>query len=402
MKLLNQQKEAISKLRKKTVGAFFMEAGTGKTRPVVELTQEQNPDYVLYIAPYRTIHTEKYEESVVYQVNLWGGFACKHDFVGVESIGLSDRIYLEVISKLQQSQKPVIIVDESLKIKNADAKRTGRIIELGKFAEAKYILNGTPLSRDLLDLWSQFEFLSPKILKMGLQEFKNKFCEYKKLTIASGNRRRTKEWIIQYHNLDYLYALIEPYVYECDLDINVGLRFMNVAYNLSHSEKSEHKAILDEVLSNEWLMAQPNFFLGLTQKLQNNYSRNEDKFKIVTEILKKHPDALIVAKFISTQEELKKHFPNSRILSWQKNAFGLNLQHDYSKMILFDQHWDFGLFDQIIKRIFRTNQLKDCFIWRLIGNVGLEDMMYDNVEKKADLLQEFKKLSLEEFKKKAI
>lgn len=402
MKLLNQQKEAVNKLRKKTVGAFFMDAGTGKTRPVVELTQEQNPDYVLYIAPYRTIKTEKHEESVPYQVNLWGGFNCSHDFIGVESVGLSDRVYLEITRKLQRAKYPIMIVDESLKIKNADAKRTERIIELGKYAKSKYILNGTPLSRDLLDLWSQFEFLSPKILKMDLTEFKNTFCEYKKMTITKGNRQRTKEWIVEYHNLEYLYALIEPYVYECELKIDVGLRFINVDYSISENEKAEHKAILEKVLNDKWLMSQPNFFLGLTQRLQNNYSRSEVKFKLVAEILKKHPKTLIVAKFIETQEELKKRFPNSRVLSWQKNAFGLNLQYDYNKMILFDQHWDYGLFDQIIKRIYRTNQIQDCFVWRFIGDVGLEKIMYDNVNNKEDLLKTFKKLSLEQFKKKVI
>jgi len=156
---------------------------------------------------------------------------------------------------------------------------------------------------------------------------------------------------------------------------------------------------MEEVLSEDWLMAKPNFFLMLTQKLQHNYSLSDEKLQVVFEVLKDNPQTLIVAKFVNTQQELKRRFPKARILSWQKHGHGLNLQYDFNEMLLFDQHWDFGLFDQIIKRIYRTGQTKSCTIRRLIGNVGLENMMYKNVDKKANFLNEFKKLTLEQFKK---
>lgn len=403
MNLLPDQVKAKNKIEKVKVGAFFMEAGTGKTRPVVELVRELKPSYVLYFAPYQCINAEKYEESTRHEIEKWGGFGCDYDLIGIESISASDRIYLELHNKISESSKPVIIVDESLKIKNLNAKRTQRIIELGKMVEYKYILNGTPLSRNLLDLKAQMDFLSPKILNMSLAEFKNNFCEYKQMTIRKPGtyRERKLEWIVAYHNMDYLHALIEPYIFRADLDLDVGLDFIDIHYDLSEEEKMEHKRIMEEVLSEEWLMAKPNFFLMLTQKLQNNYSRSEEKFQIVDEILRNNPKTLLVAKFIETQEELKNRFPGARVLSWQKNSFGLNLQYEYNEMVLFDQHWDYGLFDQIIKRIYRQMQLKKCTVRRLIGNCGLETMMYNNVDKKGDFLNEFKKLTLEEFKKQA-
>lgn len=402
--LLDQQINSKEKLSKVKVGAFFMEAGTGKTRPVIELVNEIKPTYVLYIAPYQCINAENYEESTMHELQKWGGFNCEFDLVGVESISMSDRIYLKLFKKISTSWKPVIIVDESLKIKNIDAKRTKRVIELGKMAEYKFILNGTPLSRNLLDLKSQMDFLSPTILNMDMGEFKNNFCEYKKMTVRKPGtwRTRSKEWIVAYHNMDYLYKLIDPYVFRADLDIDVGLNFIDITYELSEEEEKEHKRIMEEVLTEEWLMAKPNFFLMLTQKLQNNYSRNEEKFHIVSEILNNNPKTLIVAKYIETQEELKRRFPKTRILSWQKNSFGLNLQYEYNEMVLFDQHWDYGLFDQIIKRIYRQMQLKNCTVRRLIGSCGLEKMMYNNVDIKADFLQEFKKLTLEQFKEQAV
>lgn len=401
-KLLNDQIKVKQKLSKMKVGAFFMEAGTGKTRPVVEMIQEINPEYVLYLAPCQCIRAENYKESTKYEIEKWGGFACDWDLVGIETISSSDRTYLRLHSKLENSRDAVVVVDESLKIKNIEAKRTKRIIELGKMAKYRYILNGTPLSRNLLDLKAQMDFLSPSILKMGLAEFKNNFCEYKKLTIRRPGtyRERTREWIVAYHNMDYLHALIDPYVFQADLSLDVGLDFIDMEYDLTEEEKREHKRIMEEVLSEEWLMAKPNFFLMLTQKLQHNYSMSPDKIDMLKAVLDNNPETLVVAKYVSTQRELQKLFPEVRILSWQKHGHGLNLQ-DYSEMVLFEQHWDYGLFDQIIKRIYRTGQRKRCIVRRFIGRVGLERMMYSNVDRKADFLSEFKKLTLEEFITKA-
>lgn len=399
MKHLPQQILSKKHLENFKVGAFFNEPGTGKTRPVVELAQEINPDYVLYIAPYQCINSTNYEESTRYEIEKWGGFQCDWNLVAIETIQSSDRVYLDVYNKLSNSNKSVIIVDESIKIKNTNAKRTKRLIELSKLTEYKYILNGTPITRNLYDLYSQMQFLSHSILNMSETEFKSNFVEWKKLTIRKKGtyKTRSREWIVKYHNLDYLYELIRPYVFQSNLELSIGLQEITINYELSEDEKNEHKRIMEEILSNEWLMAKPNFFLELTQKLQNNYSRNEEKIEITAKILKDNPDTLIVAKYIETQELLKKMFPDTRVLSWQKNSFGLNLQA-YNKMLLFDQHWDYGLFDQIIKRIFRTGQTKECIIWRLVGSCGLDRLMYQNVDKKGNMLNEFKKLSIQELK----
>lgn len=398
MKLLNQQKEAVSKLQQHQVGAMFMDPGTGKTRSALELINGTESDYILWFTPFRT------KENLRTEIEKWGTDK-NIEIIGIESIQNSDRLYLQLYKKISVAWCPAIIVDESLKIKNADSKRTKRIIKLGKMAHYKLILNGTPLSRDLLDLWSQLEFLSPKILKMGLQEFKNKFCEYKTLTITKSGtyRTQTKEWIIRYHNLDYLYAMIEPYVYECDLQIDINKQYHEIKYCLSTEEKEKHTEIIERILDDKWLMAKPNFFLELTQYLQNNYSRSEEKFQYLDEIVQKYgaKKIIVFAKYIATQELLKERFPEVQILSYQKHSFGLNLQQ-YNICVFFDKHWDYALREQAERRIYRTGQNKECIFYDLTGNVGLEDMISNNVAKKADLLQEFKKLSLDEFKKKAI
>lgn len=401
--LLDNQNKAISKLQKSKVGALFMEAGTGKTRAACELIDSvQEVDLIIWFTPFQTkdnLSDEiwKWQEP---KMPIWMNVDL--EIVGIESIQNSDKLYLELIEKLENSDNAVIVIDESLKIKNIDAKRTQRILTLSKMCEYKLILNGTPISRNLLDIYSQFEFLSPKILNMGYAEFKNSFCEYKGIYIRKGHQTRSKEWIVKYHNLDYLYKLIEPYVFECDLDLQIGKQYINIDFELSEEEKTEHENILNKILDNEWLMAKPNFFLELTQKLQNNYSRTSEKFTIVNNILKENDESkvLIFAKYIETQKSLKLNFPNVKILSYQKHSFGLNLQA-YNRIIFFDKIWDYALIEQSEHRIFRTGQKDYCVFYNLTGNVGLEAMIDDNIKNKASILKEFKKLSLEQFKEKA-
>ncbi|MCD4681143.1 MAG: hypothetical protein K8S00_12230 [Bacteroidales bacterium] len=399
--LLDSQKSAISKLKKYKVGALFMEPGTGKTRAAFELVKSVDPDYVLYLAPYQAINTTNYNESVVAEIERYGGFQMQHDFIGVESLSASDRIYLNITSALRQAQRPFIICDESLKIKNVEAKRTKRILFLSTLAEYKLVLNGTPVSRNLLDLWSQMEFLSPKILKMDTAEYKNTFCEYTTMRKRIGRRSITREWINRYHNLDYLYSLISPFVFEADLSINIKVQFIDIHFCLTEQEKKDHEYLKRKYLDNEVMeLRNNNIFLEITQKLQHNYSCSPEKFEITRRILSRHDKSkiLICVKYIDTREKLSKAFPGIRIISWQKNAFALNLQ-DYNIMIKWDKHWDYALHDQLMHRIYRHGQQHDCIVYDFCGNVGLEDMMKENVDKKGALLKAFKNKTIEELKK---
>lgn len=391
---LDSQLKAVDKLSKVKCGALFMEPGTGKTRSTIELIKSVETDYVLWITPFQT------KQNLRAEIDKWGGLNC--DIVGIESIQASDRIYLNIIDKCKQFKRIFLIVDESLKIKNSDAKRTQRLIYLSKLAEYKLILNGTPLSRNLLDLWSQIEFLSPKILRMGLSEFKNNFCEYVKViyhTTGFG-ASYTKEFIKKYHNVDYLYKLIEPFIFESKLSLSVGQQHINIDFNLTDEEKQEHDKLKEKYLDDKLLLARNNnIFLEITQKIQHNYSLSEQKFEIVDKLLLDvdRSKVLIYAKYIDTQEKLKKYYKDVEIMSIQKHAYGLNLQK-YSVIIFWDKTWDYALREQIERRVYRTGQIEECFYYDLTGNVGLESMINNNIEKKRNLLDVFNEKTIEQLK----
>lgn len=392
--LLNSQSGALEKLQRLRVGALFMEAGTGKTRTAMELVRHEQPDYCLWLTPFQI------KGNLLTEIDKWGGLHC--EIQGIESLSSSDRLYLELRTKLETSKNAFVVVDESLKIKNNSAKRTKRIIDIGKFAKCRLILNGTPISRNLIDLHTQMDFLSPKILKMEPPEFKNKFVEYVTITYHSRGYGRSyqREFIKRYHNLDYLYSVIEPYVFESSLSISIGKQHIDLSYSLTDEEMQEHNRLKEKYLDDKMLMARNNnIFLELTQKMQHNYSLSPEKFAIVDGLLKDIDPAkiLIYAKYIDTQEALKKHYSGIRIMSIGKHSYGLNLQ-DYNRIVFWDKTWDYAQREQIEHRVFRTGQKQECIYYDLTGDAGLDQMMNSSIARKEKLLNDFKHKTIEELK----
>jgi len=391
--LLDSQRNAIEKLSQFKVGALFMEPGTGKTRAALELVRSvPECDYVLWLTPFQT------KQNLRDELDKWGNSGIRIE--GIESLSSSDRLYLELHNQLNSARNPFIVVDESLKVKNWEAIRTQRIIELGKLAQYKLILNGTPVSRNLLDLWAQVEFLSPLILKMDLAEFKRTFCEFTRITKRIGKREQMKEFITKYHNVEYLYSVIRHYVFEAQLELMVNKQFIEWKYDLSADEIKEYNELKVKYLDNEMMQwKNNNIFLELTNKMQHGYCCSKEKFDLLQHVIDAHgiDSVMVFTKYIISREEVVKRYPNMRVLSYQKEAFGLNLQ-EYSVTVFFDKIWDYALRIQAEDRTYRTGQSKNCIYYDFTGDVGLEKLIKHNVASKHDMLEYFKKHSVEQIK----
>ena len=372
-----------------------MEPGTGKTRAAMELVKSvPDIDLVLWLCPFPT------KQNLSDEADKHGGFDCSFQVHGIETLSSSDKTYMHLRSMIESAKKPFLVVDESLKIKNWDARRTKRIIELGLLVEYKLILNGTPLTRDLLDLWAQMEFLSPKILKMGLAEFRNTFCVIVRKTTSYGNRRKVEEWIKDYTNIDHLHSLIDPYVFRYDLRLSVAKNYKTVGYELSEEER-EHYAKLKEWFLDPQRMAMldNNIFLQMVQKMQHSYCCSPAKADAIAKVLEScEPDkTLIFCKFIDSRDLLANTLPDCRVLTYGKHSLGLNLQ-DYHTIIYADKTFDYAQRIQSEHRTYRTGQRFDCHYVDLTGNIGLEAMIDKNIARKTSLLQYFKEKGMEAVK----
>ena len=396
----DSQKEAIEKLSKYKVGALFMEQGTGKTRTAIELVNSTNCDYVLYIAPYRVINPDGDVSSVIDEVNKWGGFNAPVDYLGVESLSNSDRIYLENLSRIKDYKNTFIVVDESIKIKNLDSIRTDRVLKLGEFAEYKLILNGTPITRDLLDLYSQMLFLSPKILDMSLNQFKYTFCRIKTITKRYGNRTEKSEFISGYENIDYLHSLISNYVYRCSIRLGVDMNHHEVSYEVE--DKEEYNRLKEYYLNEDVMFKMNNqFFMQMTQSMQHSYSLDRGKIKAMDKLISNldKDKTLIFCKYIDSREFCEDRYKGFKVLSYQKSSLGLNLQ-DYNVTIYFDKVWDYYLMEQSKSRTYRQGQTDNCIYYYLTGDIGLDRMIDNNINKKVSMSEYLNKVTLEELKEK--
>ena len=387
-KLKNQQL-AFDKLSRLKVGALFSEMGTGKTKVALDLINSKSNkiDYILWICPFSI------KNEIIKERDKWYP-AMKIDVVGCETIGSSDRTYLEILKKVTTS-KTFIVVDESLKIKNINAKRTRRIIEFGEYAQYKLILNGTPITKNVIDLYTQMQFLSPKILKMSFNQFKNTYCEYY-------IRGRLKGMVKKQHNIEHLISLIEPYIFDCDLDIEAKKMYYNYFYDVDTFQYSKLKNELLEGIANI------DFFV-LTTKLQQFYTTYKEE--VLKELLEQMNDQVIIfVKYLDSipagankivgdmntkeRKQVIDKFERGDFkelyITYGCGSYGLNLQ--FCRNIIFAEHcFDYSQRIQAEARIYRIGQNYDVNYYNLWCNVGLEKMIQSSLNKKSNLLNEIKK-----------
>jgi SNF2 family DNA or RNA helicase len=372
-----------------------MEPGTGKTRAAMTLINSTDCSDCFWIGPLRTF------PAIQMEMAKWGGMRMPTSCWGVESLSMSDRIYMNLLNEVEKARDPFIVVDESLKIKNAEAKRTQRVLEIGKRARWKLVLNGTPVTRNLMDMWPQMEFLSPKILSMSLREFKNTFLKWTRVTKRDGYRQYTKEYVTGMENVDYLHSLIRHYVYECDLQLKIQQKWHTVGYNISDESRERYNEVKDDYLKDEMLeWRNNNIFMAMTTDMQRTYHTDEAKLDAVRMILRDVDPrkTIIFCRWVDSRELCQDTFKDCAVLSMQKESLGLNLQQ-YTTTIYFDKVWDYALYQQSTRRTFRTGQEQDCHYYELTANTGLDAMIDKNIRNKVTMSEYLKRVSLEELRK---
>lgn len=359
-----------------------MEPGTGKTRVALNLINSSRADWVLFICPFQT------KDNLQKEIDKWG-IDKPYRIEGVESLSNSDRLYLELLDELNAHKAPFIVVDESLKIKNRQAKRTQRVMDFGKLSAYRLVLNGTPLSRNVLDLWSQMEFLSPKILKMGYNEFLNRFVEYE--IISDG--RHSQMMIKDYANIDYLYSLIQPYVVDADLELDIKSRHIDVDYTLDMEDYDHYQNIKADYMNRLMdLQFDANIFMAMLTELQQAYCTSSHKLSLTRRLVSKmgQGETIVFCKYLKSRDVIQKMLPGLRVLTYGKGSLGLNLQN-YKHVIFFDKTFDYAQLLQASRRVYRMGQTSDVTFHYLTGSVGLEKMIDRNIARKTGLLDSFKR-----------
>ena len=378
--LTKDQSAAVEKLTRLKVGALFMACGTGKTQTAVALVNSvPDVDCLYWLCPCQV------KENLLAELEKCG---CKYEphIIGIESIGCSDRIFMEELEYVQRFRRVFMVLDESIKIKNARAKRSKRILQLGQHAEFRIILNGTPVTKNIMDIYTQMEFLSPKILPFkNWYKFRDSYCKtttYKKGGVIQ------KTVITGYANVDHLLSLIKPYVFTCNLELKVNKRYHVLHWYLDFDEQDAYEELKADLFADYSEDTSDVNILAILQKLQHSYACARNKWRLLDEYLTEK--TIVFCKYHVSRDEVQRRYPKAKVLTYGTGSFGLNLQ-DYNRIIYFDKTFDYSFREQSEGRIYRNGQTLDCEYYDLTGDIGLEQMIDRCISNKEGLVQHFKK-----------
>lgn len=198
---LDHQQEALDLAYGLPCYAFFHEMGSGKSRTLLEL-------WKVYFQEGRI--TEGWVICPNSIIDNW------HEQIDIWAPELKDRIKVYGVLSLSAGKLPgylvkaahsklAVAVDESQRIKNARAKRSEVMHQIGTMVPFRYDLTGTSITKGIEDLYSQYRFLDPDILGFtSFYSFRNRYC------IMGGFDNKQ---IVGYQNLPELMKAVAPYTH---------------------------------------------------------------------------------------------------------------------------------------------------------------------------------------------
>lgn len=204
---LGHQLEALDHLnqwfdRGYNYGALYLDMGLGKSYCTIMLAAklflEAKIDRVLVVAP-NGIHdqwrNEQFPEHcpVEYEGYIWdnsktrrskyvreaffkySGPKLKVLYVNVDRFSYGDIKKLPEILEYVRDGKTLMVIDEATDIKNHKANRSENLTNLGRSADYKVILTGTPITNSPFDLYSMVDFLRPGFWRVPFHAFQKKY-----------------------------------------------------------------------------------------------------------------------------------------------------------------------------------------------------------------------------------
>lgn len=245
------QHECLERSWDKEIFAILFEQGAGKSKVGVDtaalLYSHGRIDALVIIAP-NGVHRKWIDEDFPfswpehcgpYQWGIWEsgnkksmeachnllkpGAGLRVLCMNVEA--LSHKSGFDFLKLFLQTTESLVVLDESSRIKNPDAKRTANLTKLRNLMKYRRIMTGTPVSNSPFDYYAQFNFLDPHIFGCSFYAFKAEYAELvakdsrlMQAIMAKSNARFAPQVVAKsgdgkplYKNLDKLKEIIAPY-----------------------------------------------------------------------------------------------------------------------------------------------------------------------------------------------
>lgn len=200
-KPMRHQVKALKKFLKKGCGALFAERGTGKTKVAIDFAcalavKENRPLRAVVLCP----------KSVL---TVWPPEIKKHDpwgrtpHIGVEwkIVGIDKAWRPSAYDEIILWKPDVIIVDESSYIKSPGARRSKGAYLIARRTRYRLIMSGTPIGKNILDLFAQYKVVDTSIFGTNFEAFKREYVLIRAYKV------------IKYLRLKKLRRRIKPYTF---------------------------------------------------------------------------------------------------------------------------------------------------------------------------------------------
>lgn len=428
--LYKHQIRAVEKLQQIKVGALYMEMGTGKTRTALELIIKRynvgKVNHVLWLCPC-SVKENLRRDLIKHCKDISMITIC-----GIETLSKSIKTNVELLN-LVKNNNVFLIVDESNLVKNHLAKRTQNIMRLAEYCKYKLILNGTPISRNEKDLYSQWYILDWRILG------------YKSFWSFSANHLEYDERIpgkvTNTLNTDYLVRKIAPYTYQVKKEecLDLPPKTYETAYYSMTYEQEEHYDMVADALMFEVDELEPETIYRLFSGLQSvtsgfkvtvdkylkrkpffKNSLNNPRMQRLLDLADTDKKVIIFCKYIQEilditkilndkygeeiavpfygelsqkkrQNNLDKFREKSQFLVANKTCagYGLNLQF-CNYVIYYNNDWDYATRSQSEDRVHRIGQEKNVHIIDICAAYTLDERILKCLSRKEDLVDTFK------------
>lgn len=425
--LLPHQKAAVEKLVKLKVGALFMEQGTGKTITVLEIARIRlgngKIDHIIWLCPCSAKGNIKREILKNCPPDMLSAFT----ICGIETLSSSIRAVSYLIN-LSQSKRCFLVVDESLLIKNPRAYRTENILKIGRNCPYRIILNGTPVSRDESDLYSQFYILDWRILG------------YKSFWSFSANHLEYDDHgrLIRVLNTGRLASKIAPYTFQVKKNECIALpekRYDSEHFYLTKEQDEEYDKAADILIEqlNEW---KPEtiyrLFSGLQAVISGKkliFSKGGDSFRAeeffknpmenprIQKLLEIMPDekAIVFCRYESEISQLCNILPGAvrfdgtisgkkrevslkefsggkKYLIANRNCAGYSLNLQFCHNIIYmSNDWDLGTRLQSEDRVHRIGQSETVSVIDIYAAGTIDERILNCLHRKERLLDSIKR-----------
>lgn len=227
----------------RTSWGYLMEMGTGKSKTLLDdigmRYLDGKIDFAVIFAPkgvYRNWVSkeipEHFTDAIPHRVIRWVASPNKKQQRELRSIsepfeGMTFFIMnIEALSTVKGKEaltwlgrrfgaRGLIAVDESTTIKNHQAKRTKAIVKAGQLFAYRRILTGSPVTKAPMDIYSQAEFLGPRLLGFGsFYAFRARYAVIRRRTMGS----HSFDQIVGYQNLEELTEKIRSFSFRIRKD----------------------------------------------------------------------------------------------------------------------------------------------------------------------------------------